>query len=434
MMGRPTAFTSDYKADPYWWEAAPLDTAAREELPAEADIAVIGAGYTGLHAAFQCARAGRATVVLDAGLPGWGCSTRNGGQISTSIKPGFATLAARYGPKIATSLLKEGQASRDHIEKFIQEEAIDADFRPVGRFHGAHLAKSYDSLALEIANHSTELKEKPYMVPRTEIASELGTERYFGGAVFPGHASVDPGKYHKGLLACVRRAGAKIVSNARVTELERIPPGFRLRTDRGALRAGKVILATNGYSGPVSPWHQRRVVPIGSYVIATGPIERKLMDRLFPTDRVLSDTRRLVYYYRPSPDRTRVIFGGRVSLRESDPNKTGPLLLAELIRLFPDLASTQISHSWSGTVAYSFDTMMHCGQHEGLYHAMGYCGSGVGMAGYLGTKIGRQAAGLDDDETAFSEIPYPTRPFYRGNPWFLAPSVVAYRIRDRFGW
>ncbi|WP_281269500.1 NAD(P)/FAD-dependent oxidoreductase [Rhodovulum viride] len=195
-----------------------------------------------------------------------------------------------------------------------------------------------------------------------------------------------------------------------------------------------MILATNGYSGPVSPWHRRRVIPIGSYVIATEPVPKTVMDRLFPTDRILSDTRKLVYYYRPSPDRTRVLFGGRMSLRESDPDRTGPVLLRELVRLFPELDGTRISHSWVGTVAFSFDTLMHAGEDDGLFHAMGYCGSGVGMAGYLGMKIGRRAAGLEDAETAFDRLPYPTRPFYTGTPWFLAPSVLVYRVRDRFGW
>ena len=98
-----------------------------------------------------------------------------------------------------------------------------------------------------------------------------------------------------------------------------------------------------------------------------------------PTDRVLSDTRRLVTYYRPSPDRRRILFGGRVSLAESDPEVTGPRLLAELRRLFPALRDTRISRSWGGTVAYSFDTLMHTGEDRGLFHAMGYCGSGTGM-------------------------------------------------------
>ncbi len=433
MTGLPE-FTGDYKAAPFWWEASPPDASAGDDLPDEVDVAVVGSGYTGLHASLQTARAGRATVILEAETPGWGCSLRNGGQISTSIKPPFETLAARFGADTATSILREGQASLDFTQTFISAERIDADFRPVGRFHGAYLPKNFEKLARVVAAPNPAFETGAYMVPRGEMASELGTDAYFGGAVFPRHASLDPGKYHSALLALCRAAGAQVVPHCRVTEIERRATGFQLRTEKGAIRAGKVVLATNGYSGPLSPWHRRRVVPIGSYMIATEPVPADLMARLFPTDRVLSDTRKLVFYYRPSPDRRRVLFGGRVSLKEVDPDRTGPILLAELVRLFPELKGVRISHSWSGTVAYSFDALMHIGEDAGLFYAMGYCGSGVGMAGYLGMKTGRRVAGLDCSETAFDRIPFLTRPLYNGTPWFLAPAVLVYRVRDKFGW
>lgn len=433
-MTRGMDFAPDYIARPYWWDGSPPEEGPGDPLPKEADIVVVGSGYTGLHAALVTARAGLSTIVIEAGTPGWGCSTRNGGQLSTSLKPSFAALSARYGEELATAILREGQASLDFTRDFIKAESVDADLRLVGRFHGAHHPRALRRLERSVAALNPAFATDAYMVGRDRMATELGTEAYLGGAVYPHHAAIDPGKYHAGLLGLCRAAGVAITANSRVTEIERLSAGFRVRSEAGEVRAGQVILATNGYSGPLSPWHRRRVIPIGSYMIATDEVPRELMDRIMPTDRVLSDTRRLVTYYRPSPDRRRILFGGRVSLSESDPDVTGPRLLADLRRLFPDMADARISRSWGGLVGYSFDTLMHTGEDHGLHFAMGYCGSGTGMAGYLGMKTGRKAAGLDDAETAFDRIPWPTRPFYTGTPWFLAPSVLVFRVRDRFGW
>ena len=193
------------------------------------------------------------------------------------------------------------------------------------------------------------------------------------------------------------------------------------------------MIATNGYTGALTPRLQRRIIPIGSYMIATEPLAKDLIDRLLPTRRIISDTRRVVYYYRPSPDRSRILFGGRVSLRESNPRATGPKLRAALARIFPELKTVKISHSWMGYIAFTFDRLMHIGEDDGLYYAMGYCGAGagVGMASYLGMKLGQQVIGLKAGQTAFNKLPFPTRPCYTGKPWFLAPSVLYYRLVDR---
>ncbi|MGI9405153.1 MAG: NAD(P)/FAD-dependent oxidoreductase, partial [Hyphomicrobiaceae bacterium] len=297
----------------------------------------------------------------------------------------------------------------------------------------AHSPRQYDTLAKSCAEPHPVLQTDAYMVPRAEQRTELGTAVYFGGIVFPHHASLDPGRYHSDLLGIARAAGVTIHSHAPVQNIDRTGGGFEVTVPQGVVRAGKVIIATNGYTGNLTPWQQRRVIPIGSYVIATEEIAPDVMDRLMPKNRIHSDTRKLVYYYRPSPDRKRILFGGRVSLNETDPRRSGPKLRDELVRIFPDLTAIRIRNSWVGFVAYTFDALMHTGHDNGLYYAVGYCGSGVGMSSYLGMRVGQQAAGLEDGTTAFDHIPFPTRPFYSGNPWFLGPSVLAYRLRDRLG-
>ncbi len=191
-----------------------------------------------------------------------------------------------------------------------------------------------------------------------------------------------------------------------------------------------MVVATNGYTGRLTPWLRRRVIPIGSYIIATEPIEPDLMARLMPRNRVVGDTRKVVYYYRASPDRRRILFGGRVSHGETDPRRTAPRLHADMAQLFPELAPVRISHSWVGFVAYTFDALAHIGRHDGIYYAMGYCGSGVSMAGYLGMRVGQKVLARGQGQTGFDDVVFATRPFYGGNPWFLSPMVAYYRWCD----
>lgn len=425
-------FSPEFKDEPYWWDAsAPWNSAPDAVLPTDVDVAIIGSGYTGLQAAVQTARAGLSTVVLDAEFAGWGCSTRNGGQISTSVKLSWSVLAKRYGEATATAIRTEAQASLEYIQRFIRDETISCSLHASGRFHGAHSARAYDKLHLEVDTKHPGDRIEAYLIPPEEITAELGTCAYYGGIVYPHHASLDPGRYHAGLLGIAQSAGASVRTQCRVHNYEKVTGGFRLSTSKGGMRAQKLIIATNGHTGKLTPWLQRRVIPIGSYIIATEEIPATLMQQLMPTNRVLSDTRKLVCYYRPSPDRKRILFGGRVSLSESDPRITGPKLHREMVKIFPELRNVRISHSWAGYVAYTFDTTMHAGEQDGVYHATGYCGSGVGMASYLGMRIGQQVAYPDEARSAFAAIPFPTRPLYTGNPWFLAPSIMAYRLMDR---
>ena len=424
-------FTQDYKQLPYWWErtAPPMEQDA--ELPKQVDVLIIGAGYTGLHAAIQTARGARSTLVIDAEHAGWGGSSRNGGQVSTGIKPSFTELAKKHGKDMALAIHSEGNNALQFTGDFISQEGLDCSYEVVGRFHAAHNPVQYEKLARALAQQIPELKNDAYMLPRAAQESELGTETYFGGAIFPNDASLDPAAYHSGLLDKALAAGASVMSFCAAENINKHKQGFSIKTSKGIVQAKQVIIATNGYTGALTPKLQRRVIPIGSYVIATEAIDASLMQQLMPKNRIVSDTRKLVYYYRPSPDRSRIIFGGRVSLGETNPNLSGPKLHDALTHIFPALKHTKISHSWMGYVAFTFDTLMHQGKQDGLYYAMGYCGSGVAMAGYLGMRIGQETLGLDEGQTVFNKVKFQTRPLYTGKPWFLAPSLIYYRVMDR---
>lgn len=394
-------------------------------------MVVVGAGYTGLCAALQTARGGRSTVVLDAEEAGWGCSTRNGGQISTSLKPGFDELASKYGSERAFNILKEGHNSLAWIGEFIAEENIDCDFKVSGKFIGAHTAAQYEQLGNKISRQVKGLETQAYLISRAEQSTELDSDFYYGGAVFPEYASVNPARLHQGILDKVRAEQVSVLGRCAALNIAQEANGFVVTTAKGKIRARDVIVASNGYTGAITPWHRRRIIPIGSYIIATEPLASGQMDRLIPRDRMIGDTRRLVYYYRASPDRNRLLFGGRVSLAESDPYITGPRLFNSMIRIFPELKDTRISHSWVGFVGYTFDTLPHIGKREGIHYAMGYCGSGVAMASYLGTRVGQQLLGLEQGRTGFDDLTFQSRPLYTGNPWFLAASILFYRGLDR---
>lgn len=369
-------------------------------------------------------------MVLEAGDPGSGCSTRNGGQVHASIMPGATRLLDRLGPRKTYTILSEGPASVDWLDHLIGREEIACDFARSGSFHAAHTPWHFDMLAREVENGSDPGAKPAILVTPQNLHTEIGSAQYFGGVVHPKDGALHPGKYHRGLLDRVISAGATVIAGCAALRLSRDGEDFEVETTRGRVRCRDVAIATNGYTTSLTPWLKRRVVPIGSYVIATEPIDRGLVDRLLPTDRAITDTCKVIYYYRASSDRRRIVFGGRVSATETDPLVSGPRLHWEMCRIFPELGNIGISHSWCGSVAFSFDELPHIGVHEGMHYAMGYCGSGVAMASYLGMKMGRKVLGHANSATAFDDLVFQTRPFYYGEPWFLPAVVSWYRWKD----
>lgn len=427
--------TPDFKPTPFWWERTPRPQLPTPALPKTAEVLIIGSGYTGLSAAIQTARAGRHTVVIDAEDAGWGCSSRNGGQVSTSLKPTFADLTKRFNGDTtrALAVLQEGNNALAWIETFIRQEKIACDFTKVGRFHGAHSRSAFRALSAKIAAIPPQLNINAQIIPRARQHEEIATDRYHGGALYPHHASLDPARYHQGLLTTARTAGVEIIPHCQATAIKNRANQFHTTTTLGEIRATDIILATSGYTRALTPWQRRRIIPIGSYIIATEPLPPATLAALLPTRRVITDTRKLVVYYRTCPQRQRLLFGGRVSLRETDLRKSARRLHAQMTTIFPQLQTVRISHSWMGLVGFTFDALPHLGKQNGIYYSMGYCGSGISLSSYFGMRIAQQllADPKTPGTTALNNLPFPSRPYYHGNPWFLAPSIFYYRWRDR---
>lgn len=404
---------------------------ADQTPPQRADVLVVGAGYTGLSAARETAAAGRSTVVFDAGPFGAGCSSRNGGQVAYSIKPTFTDLQAKFGSDTAFRICREGHDAVEYLRSMARE--IDCDWRPNGCFFGAHTARHFRAMVRDAGNQPRGLEQRIEIVEKSAQHREIASNFYQGGCVYPDDASIDPARL---LLALRQRAlecGAAIIDRCPVLSIERSGDGFDVLTARGAVHARQVLLATNGYSGPLSPWHQRRVIPIGSYQIATEPLGAGRVRELIPHGRNIVDSRRVVTYFRPSADGERIIFGGRTAISERDPSACVGRLRAMMNQIFPQLDGVSVSHAWVGFVAYTFDTLPHLGCHDGVYFCMGYCGQGVPLAPYLGMRVGRQMLGLADGRTAFDGLPFPSRGYYHGRPWFLAASIATYRMADSLG-
>jgi glycine/D-amino acid oxidase-like deaminating enzyme len=413
-------------------EMAAMPPPSAQPLPDRVDVLVVGAGYTGLSAARETAAAGRSTLVLDAGALGAGCSSRNGGQVAYSIKPSFDSLKSKFGADRAFGICREGLDAVAYLRS-LATQLGDCGWREDGCFFGAHTAKHFESMARDAENQPHGLEQRINVVPPAEQYGEIASDFYHGGCVYPDDASVDPARLLLSLWRRARESGASVADRCPVEAVKSTRGGFEALTPRGIVHARQVLLATNGYSGPLSPWHRRRVIPIGSYQIATEPLGVDRVRSLIPRGRNIVDSRRVVVYFRPSADGERIVFGGRAALAEKDPLACVPRLRQMMLRIFPQLESVRLSHAWVGWVAYTFDTLPHLGQRDGIHYCMGYCGQGVPLAPYFGKRIGQQMLGLAEGRTALDGLPFPSRPYYRGKPWFLAPSVFAYRVMDAMG-
>jgi glycine/D-amino acid oxidase-like deaminating enzyme len=354
------------KTTPYWWDAAPRLNESPPGLPTEVDVLIVGAGFSGLCAARILARAGKSVLVCEAEFVGYGASTRNGGMLGPSFhKLGVSGLKSHYGEERTYGILNESIGFVDFVRDLIEEDGIDCDFRRSGRFRGASSVQHYEQMAKELEAQVNATGIEADLVPRDEVRDEIGTNRFHGGIRYEIDGGLHPGKYHDGLVHVVRAAGAVVAGATRVTSIGRDRDRFKIETERGTVVAGTVAICTNAYTGRVTPWFRRRILPIRSSLIATEELDDGQMKSLMPTGRMYGDSRRVMAYYRPSPDGRRILFGGRATSSDK-PLINAKKLRISMIDVFPELESTRISHSWSGLVGYAFDHIPHLGCHDGI--------------------------------------------------------------------
>jgi glycine/D-amino acid oxidase-like deaminating enzyme len=427
-------FHPSFGTDPWWWEAwRPDMERGRRDVPARADVALVGGGLASLNAALELARAGTSCVVLEAKAFGIGASTRNGGAVSAGVNvgKGLGGLRGVEDEAEKRALLADAAQALDHLETVIAREGIDCDYVRSGRFSGAFTPAHYRAQEKQCERLNAFGGSEARMLPRDRQREEMASDFYFGGMLVDRAGKLHPAKYYGGLLAAAERAGAVLVSGAPVERLERETGGWRVSTPRGELRVEKVFVGTNGYTGKVTPELRRRAIPVASHMIATEELDPALAASLIPNGRTLGETKRVLCYYRLSPDGRRVLFGGRPRFTEVAPETSARLLHELMVERFPQLAGTRITNGWMGNLAFAFDQLPHMGEIDGIHYAMCCNGSGVGMLGWLGQQSARKMLGGGNRQNAFDGRPFPRQAFYGGNPWFLPIVGAWYRHLDR---
>lgn len=398
-MTRPP-LSPDFCQKPFWADglaSLPLPS----QLPRQADVVVVGAGLTGLSAAHRLASAGRDVLVLDAEEPGAGASARNAGMLGKAGRQSLLLLSREIGRDKAVEFFREQAAIFQESVDRIQSGKLECDFRISGRFIGALSQKHYDGLAREFEARGKLLGEEYELVPGS-AAGEMGSDKYYGGVVVRDSASLNPARYTRAMLLRAEKAGAKIIGHARVTRLAQEADRWVVSVGRHRIRAGQVLVATNGYTDALVPWLNRRLLPINAYMVATEELPAGLAAEILPNNRTYIDNTRATRYMQLSADGKRLVFGSKTGRRPIGGLKgLAREIHQDIMFLFPQMENVQLTHAWGGRCAATWDMYPHVGSHEGLHYALGYCFGGLLFAPYLGRKAAERILQSGDQETAY---------------------------------
>ncbi len=422
----------------YWLETVSIPTGdSGKPLPETVDVVVIGSGVTGLSAARVLAKRNVSVAVLEAQTLGWGASSRNGGMVLTGMKLPVPTLISRYGHEAVQRMYAASLASIGCVEKIVTEERIDCNFSRCGHLEVACKQAHFDGYEASAALIAREFNHSLRIVPRTQLRQEIGSDIYYGGLVDEVSAGLNPARYIAGLAVAAQRAGAALFDHTRAEEVQPESENglrkFRVRTSRGSLAAREVILASGAYTSAATPALRKKIIPIGSYIIATEVLKEELARELSPKNRMIYDSKHFLYYYRLTPDR-RMLFGGRAAFfpeTENTVRQSAEILRQGMITVYPQLRDTKVEFVWGGTLDFAFDVMPHTGRMDGMHYSVGYAGHGVAIGTYLGTRIAGVICG-DSEVSPFDGIPFPNPPLglRSGHTWALPLAGAYYKFLD----
>lgn len=424
----------------YWLETVPGRVqGAQGALPEKVDVAIVGGGYCGLSAARVLANRGASVALFEAESLGWGASCRNGGMVLTGLKLPVPTLIARHGLETTRRMYAASLESIDLLERIVKEEKIDCSFSRCGHLEVACKPSHFNGFVEAAAQIKREFNHELRIVPKNELRKEIGAEIYYGGMVDETSAGLNPAQYVAGLARTAQRAGAALYDHAKVFKVKRESNGgsvqSRISTSRGSLAAREVLLASGAYTTSATPGLRKKVIPIGSYIIATEVLPAGLAHELSPRNRMIYDSRHFLYYYRLTPD-NRMLFGGRAAFfpeSENTVKESAELLRRGMVEVYPQLRQTKVAFAWGGTLDFTFDVTPHSGMIDGMHFAIGFAGHGVAAATWMGAKLAGVLCG-DADNNPFSSIPFPAAPIglRSGNTWALPLAGMYYRVLDYF--
>ena len=420
------------KTVPFWVDDFPRPEGLPSDLPTETEYLVIGSGLTGLTCALRLAGAGREVTVIDAGEIAGGASSMNGGMVSPDVKAGMRAVMTSFGPEVAS----EVWASTVRATELVRELArrFDALVSEAG-LAALGTGERHLKVFAEMARWYGEQFGTEWEVLEPARVGEVVGGDHFRAAMFePEGFGVQPAKLAFGLAEAAKAAGAVLVDQCEATDMEETSHGSSVVTTRGEIRAGTVVVATNGYTTHrPSPTLAQKVVSIGSYIIVTEPLGAERAGRIFPTGAMAYTKRRLLNYMRRTPD-DRILLGGRRNLHpDLDLRRSADDLRRQLLAYWPEVEDVEITHVWGGRLGVTFDLLPHIGRVEEGWYALGYGGHGVALSVGLGHELAGMLLG-EDPPSIFSRIPHPRRFYYRGGKaWFLTPASVLYRILDRVG-
>ncbi len=422
------------KPHSYWHDSAAAFAGAQAEVPeGKADVVVVGGGFTGLSAALALAQRGASVVLLEAGKIAGAQSGRNGGHVNNGLSHDFASLAGRFGLAPARVLYHAFDAAVDSVERIVTEHQIDCDFRRSGKIKLAAKPAHYDSMARGFDLLHREADPDTALLSRADVPSEIGSAQFHGALVYRKSAQMHMGRFAKGLAEAAVNAGVRIHENAEVTAMRRLSgSAYRLTTAGGNIEAQQVLLAT-GVSAK-APWYfRRRIIPIGSFLLATAPLSADQAASIMPTRRTATTTRNVGNYFRLTPD-NRLIFGGRARFALSSPSsdlKSGAVLQAQLRAMFPQIADIPIDYCWGGVIDLTADRLPRAGEQDGLFYALGFNGHGAQMSVHLGQQMAVVMSG-NPQANPFRDLDWPAVPGHFGPPWFMPMVGIYYKLKDRF--